>query len=90
VSVLCPSCQAEQPDPPGRFCEACGVALPRLAASNTAQEKARAAEPLQVRCPECGMPAMARKCRACGARVSWPDDVTPPDEDPRGGWARRR
>jgi hypothetical protein len=39
-----------------------------------------AAEPVTVRCQECGAQASSRRCRGCGARVRWPEDVIPPDE----------
>ena len=78
--MICPSCQSEQPDPAPRFCDACGLALPKLR---------RAAAPASgqapdVRCQECGVVATARRCRGCGARVRWPEDVIPPDEQDAG------
>jgi hypothetical protein len=78
--MICPSCQAEQPDPAPRFCDACGLALPKVR---------RAAAPAgtgsaDVRCQECGVVATARRCRGCGARVRWPEDVIPPDEQGSG------
>jgi hypothetical protein len=74
--VICPSCQHEHADPAPRFCDACGLALPKL---RRAAAPAATAE-VVVRCQECGAQASARRCRGCGARVRWPDDVIPPDE----------
>ena len=75
--VVCPSCQAPQPDPPtSRFCDACGLALPVRRRAAT-EKIAEGAEP--VRCPECGVPAVALRCRACGSRVRWPEGQDPPE-----------
>ena len=75
--MICPSCQHEHAEPAPRFCDACGLALPRL---RRAAPAASAAGEVVVRCQECGAQASARRCRGCGARVRWPDDVIPPDE----------
>jgi hypothetical protein len=74
----CPYCQTEQPDPPTRFCAACGLAIPgvRPASWRTGQ-----AQDDVVRCVECGIAATSRRCRGCGAPIRWPDGVEPPDEE---------
>jgi hypothetical protein len=74
--VICPSCQTEQPDPAPRFCDACGLALPKLRRAAPAVT----ADAVVVRCQECGAQASSRRCRGCGARVRWPEDMIPPDE----------
>lgn len=78
----CPHCQTAQPDPPPRFCDACGLAtgLARPAASG-AKTKAKADVP-ELRCNECGLVAVSRRCRGCGGKIRWPDDAIPPDEQP--------
>ena len=73
----CTSCQAELPEPFTRFCEACGIANPHY---RPPARPAASAAPLLVRCPECGLPARRSRCRGCGARVTWPEGVTPPDD----------
>jgi hypothetical protein len=80
--VICPACQHEHADPAPRFCDACGLALPRVRPSTDA--RARADTEVEVRCAECGQPATSRRCRACGARVRWPEDMVPPDEESPG------
>ncbi len=78
--MICPSCQTPHAEPAPRFCDGCGLALPRVRPAATATRAAGAGDPAEVRCQECGTPATARRCRGCGARVRWPEDVIPPDE----------
>lgn len=80
--MVCQHCQTEQPDPPPKFCDACGLAtgaMPRKAVSAAA---AKAKADAEIRCPECGLLAVSRRCSGCGAKVRWPDDVLPIDERP--------
>ena len=72
----CPNCQTPVPEPAGRFCDACGLALP-VARRVAPRGKP---EPIEVRCPECGLHAYSRRCRGCGAQVRWPEGMLPPDE----------
>jgi hypothetical protein len=80
--VICPACQTAHGEPAPRFCDGCGLALPRVRPAPSAR-RLDPAESL-VRCPDCGTPATARRCRACGARVRWPEDMLPPDEEAPG------
>jgi len=75
--VICPACQTAHAEPAPRFCDGCGLALPRLRRAAPAAGEAAAAG---IRCGECGTPATSRRCRGCGARVRWPEDLIPPDE----------
>jgi hypothetical protein len=77
-AVVCAACGTAHAPPGPRFCDACGLALPRV--RHPGERKASAEAATEVRCPECGLPATARRCRGCGAKVRWPDDVVPPDE----------
>ena len=79
--MTCPHCQTAHVEPAPRFCDGCGLALPRLRSPAAARA---GSETLEVRCSECGVLATARRCRACGARVRWPEDVIPPDEGAPG------
>ena len=74
--MICPSCQTPHAEPVPRFCDACGLALPRVRRAATAPTGADA----EVRCAECGVVAHSRRCSGCGARVRWPEGVIPPDE----------
>ncbi len=76
--MTCPHCQTAHADPPPRFCDACGLALPRLRVA--AAPRSASAEPILIRCPECGQPATSRRCAGCGSRVRWPEHMIPPDE----------
>lgn len=80
--MTCPHCAAPQSDPPSRFCDACGLALPVV---RRAAAPAATAGEEEVRCPECGLVARARRCRGCGAPVRWPEHLVPPDELGREG-----
>jgi hypothetical protein len=80
----CPSCQAPLPEPAPRFCESCGLFLPRVARRATAPDG-----PVEVRCTSCGVVATGRRCQACGVPVRWPDGQAPPGEA-EVGWTRHR
>ena len=80
--MICPHCQTAHAEPAPRFCDGCGLALPRVRPPAAARAAGDAAP--EVRCSECGQQATARRCRACGARVRWPEDVIPPDESAPG------
>jgi hypothetical protein len=69
--MICAACGAEQPDPPGRFCAACALALP---VARPKDAPAAAGAPAEVRCSECGIVATGPRCRGCGAKVRWPED----------------
>jgi hypothetical protein len=82
--MTCPWCQAELADPPpSKFCDGCGLALPMARARPGAGRAAAGGkgEAAVIRCGECGTVATSRRCRGCGARVRWPADVVPPDEE---------
>jgi predicted RNA-binding Zn-ribbon protein involved in translation (DUF1610 family) len=69
------------PDPPtSKFCDGCGLALPMARVTST--PRPRPDDAPAVRCRECGVQAVSRRCRNCGYPVPWPDDVLPPDELP--------
>jgi hypothetical protein len=75
--MQCPTCQAELAEPFTRFCDGCGLANPYY----RPPPKATATKvPLEVRCDECGLLAVSRRCRGCGAAVKWPEGVSPPGE----------
>ena len=78
--MICPACQTAHAEPAPRFCDGCGLALPRLRRA----APAAAAAPVEIRCAECGLIASSRRCHGCGARVRWPEDVLPPDEQDMG------
>jgi hypothetical protein len=82
--VLCPHCQAEQAEPAGRFCAACGLALPVARKAKPADEA-----PAFMACPSCGTKVRTRRCFACGSPVHWPEGATVPG-DAEEGWTRRR
>jgi hypothetical protein len=80
--VLCPHCKTEQPEPPPKFCDKCGLVtgLKRPTPASASAKKKQ--EELEVHCSECGIIATSRRCRGCGSKIRWPDDVLPPDERP--------
>ena len=88
AAMNCPHCQAAQPEPPSRFCDSCGLALP-VARRPRVVGAAQGEEIPQVVCGQCGTPARAARCFVCGAPVHWPEGVTPPGSQEEG-WARRR
>ncbi len=73
----CPHCSAPLPEPAPRFCDACGLAVPRPRQAVPADA---AAPEEEVRCQECGLVATGSRCRGCGAKIRWPEGVEPIDE----------
>jgi hypothetical protein len=76
--VNCPWCHTPAPDPlTSKFCEGCGLVLPFW----RPRPVAKPADKPEIRCRECGVIAVSRRCRNCGFPVTWPEDMVPPDEE---------